>query len=954
MGGKVGNSGGPAVSSSSANQIPSAAALVSLRQADDLLTLYARNKGGASREEIMYRVYDENWTQLVFAVVNDSKTSLADLRFLSKVFEKIVDFVISDPALPARDAIKLVLTSQKVAFDKFLSELSSGEILFYGASLWLAYCKLFVTVFGTKMPSKEWNEFFAPMETWFKISDREAVVICLQVWTSFISFAAPKLSTGALREKLLGTFSKPLRSHAVMSKLSTPAPIISAYIALISAFRSSVDERFEESKYLFSFSYLTDPRPHRVFNSDALTHVFPLICSVLGVQESIQGVPVCANVPALMLKYGVLLTQVVRFAGHVSACETDANSICSCFAALGHRIEGIEDVEGRRRESRFLFIQVRAWIAESTEKAEDIECAICQLFRDRDLFVHANAVREWPAIDLLRALLEKSSTKLRQARTKTLYFTCFRKFVELIPGTICGGREPDTIVLERLKEICGLIKERINRFDVHSLLKTWSNLAEILTVFVKKTDDINEGNLLKPDFSTTFSLLKLLFTIANHANEDPNADTLAECSSAFSRLFAEVQTTVRHEVDCNAETVLCDVFGSTTQLETVCSEQGSVCEVQRGKARPNVDALIPFYFQECCTHLFTHALLAVVDIYPFESLTKKEVFSGSTGEFYTLGEIATFVNAIQLLGRKVINTVNSDKAQKLPRSTSKDFLTLLVICQKLFAADRRTISGENSDGSLIAAIYGRIVFACLQIRTLFLAVCDLLDHMLAKIYSDDSRLKEVIQESLAAFTSIVESVQSKIPGPFDDSFLSECAPLFTRLLTVRRGRSSKLRTAAFSLNTSLSSSRPRRSRKPVKLDVGDSEMGNSFHASPHVAATTSSQTGKRRHHSDTPTAKVAKKEPPAVEESGAKSKRADSKGMATIPIKTPKVEEITPSRQAATPRTKRRMYVGLLDEDSVDYVPIVSSESAKKMKLTDRQREMFSEKRSVAYSFVLS
>ncbi|KAK6055131.1 hypothetical protein COOONC_07367 [Cooperia oncophora] len=212
------------------------------------------------------------------------------------------------------------------------------------------------------MPSKEWNEFFAPMETWFKISDREAVVICLQVWTSFISFAAPKLSTGALREKLLGTFSKPLRSHAVMNKLSTPAPIISAYIALISAFRSSVDERFEELIVCFLrfitgkavvaledvnviedeiakpinennlrlilegpssdfMDYLTDPRPHRVFNSDALTHVFPLICSVLGVQESIQGVPVCANVPALMMKYGVLLTQVVRFAGHVSACE---------------------------------------------------------------------------------------------------------------------------------------------------------------------------------------------------------------------------------------------------------------------------------------------------------------------------------------------------------------------------------------------------------------------------------------------------------------------------------------------------------------------------------------------------------------------------------------------------------------------------------------------------------
>lgn len=46
---------------------------------------------------------------------------------------------------------------------------------------------------------------------------------------------------------------------------------------------------------------------------------------------------------------------------------------------------------------------------------------------------------------------------------------------------------------------------------------------------------------------------------------------------------------------------------------------------------------------------------------------------------------------------------------------------------------------------------------------------------------------------------IIESVEKKIAGPFDDSFLADCAPLMTALLATRRGRRTKVNQAACSL-----------------------------------------------------------------------------------------------------------------------------------------------------------
>ncbi|VDP46767.1 unnamed protein product [Heligmosomoides polygyrus] len=575
------NSGSPSLGTAS-----SASSLSLLRKADDLLTVYKRNKDEKSRDEIVSRIQSENWIQSTFATITDSKTSLADLRFLSKLFEKLVDFIITSATL----------AKAKADFYVFLNAISSAEVLYYGASLWLAYSKLL-------MPSKEWNDCFTPMEKWFKVSEGQSIVVCLNVWTSFISYAAAKLNTGALREKLLSSFSKPLRSHAVISKLQSPTPIISAYNTLLSAFADKVDDRFEELVICFlrfivgkpvavidhpqnieeeitkpvnakeflatlglfilrgrsdksdwgdgrSVGYLVDPRPHRVFDG-AMTHALPLLCTVLG--------PI----------------------------HTSANSICSCFAGLAQRIETFEDDEVRRKESRFLFMQLRTWIAESAADVKKLETAVCQLFREADLSVHANTISDWPAKIILETLLDKPSARIGE-------------FLELVPGTLGDGLETDSIVL-------------------------------------KRTDDINEGSLLKPDFSTTFSFMRLLFKAINHAEEEVDESTLSSCVSAFGHLYEEVQTTVKHEVNCNAATVLFGVLGSVAPpAKTIWS-----------------------------VRMYTAAALHALNFYSFGLEEEKEVCFGSGSEFNVLGDMAPITSFLIPLGEKILSLMDENKVSFL-------------------------------------------------------------------------------------------------------------------------------------------------------------------------------------------------------------------------------------------------------------------------------------------------
>lgn len=53
---------------------------------------------------------------------------------------------------------------------------------------------------------------------------------------------------------------------------------------------------------------------------------------------------------------------------------------------------------------------------------------------------------------------------------------------------------------------------------------------------------------------------------------------------------------------------------------------------------------------------------------------------------------------------------------------------------------------------------------------------------------------------------------------------------------------------------------------------------------------------------------------------------------------SPGKENHTPPRQT---RSAKKRIVALVDEDSVDYVPIQKPDSVKKVKLTDHQKEIF-------------
>ncbi|VDL73707.1 unnamed protein product [Nippostrongylus brasiliensis] len=684
------------------------------------------------KKDIVSQITSEQWIQCVFTVISDPKTSLADLRFLSKVFEKIVDVTVSESSTLFRDSVKAVLATGKSTFYNFLNELSTGEILYYGASLWLTYSKLLLCTIGGRMASKDWNDCIAPMEKWFKVSDGDSVTICLRVWTSFIGFAATKLTAGNLREKLLSTFSKPLRSHAVLNKISNATPIINAYTTLMSSYADSVASRFEELVICFLrfivgrpvvivndprmiadeisrpvnrndfrlllegsstdyLEYLVDPRPHRVFN-DTLSHATSLLCRAH--QDEIL---------AQVRKFATFLTQVIRLAV-ANNCDFNSSSVCACFATLARSLEGIEDAELRHKELQFLFMQVQAWIIESTDVVKNLEFALCQLFQGGDLSKHANTIGQWPAKDLLVTLLKKSPAQIRSAHGE---------FLAVVPETIASGAEMDNVALKRVGEFCLLMEIHLKRFDSQKVLKTWSHVAEILTEYVRKTDDINEGNLLKPDFSTAFNVLKFVFEAANYAEQDVEADIIKRCSAAFASLYEEVQSTVRHEVDCTAETVLSGVFGSITEPKTMCAVQ-----------------------------LYNAALASVIEIYPLNLLSDKELFFGSYSDAREAGgEVGTFVKLFHLVGKKVFDMMNSE-----------------------------------------------------QIRAAFVQLCDMLEDVYEKICGLDIRVREITQEH---FCGIIESVRGKIPGPYDNDLLTECAPLLTKILNCR-GKRSKIFTATCS------------------------------------------------------------------------------------------------------------------------------------------------------------
>ncbi|KJH48914.1 hypothetical protein DICVIV_04943, partial [Dictyocaulus viviparus] len=357
-----------------------------------------------SRNEILRELEIQHWLKSIFAIISGSKASLANLRLVSKVFQKIVNFTLSDTASSVCDASLGLILDNRDEFHGFLDKLSSDEVMYYGASLWLCYTKLVVNTIGTNISHVDLTKYFCPMQKWLEAFDTRALVFCLRVWSCFIDSISPKLTTGHMRKKLLTALSDPLHSQLIISKLPDSSPMVNAYMSLLSVFSNKVDDLFEEiiigffrfviGKGVFVTcdfcnieneitkpistarlvlygspcefpNYLLDEQRNRGFE-ESLTHVFSILRSLLGVSSK-REVPECGNNPNFIRRYGVFLSQIIRIAG------VGITTICLCLVELARRIEAIEDCTIRHEQSRILFLQLKACISESDCDGKELE-----------------------------------------------------------------------------------------------------------------------------------------------------------------------------------------------------------------------------------------------------------------------------------------------------------------------------------------------------------------------------------------------------------------------------------------------------------------------------------------------------------------------------------------------------------------------------------------------------
>ncbi|KAL6737161.1 hypothetical protein Aduo_010830 [Ancylostoma duodenale] len=962
--------------------------LDSLRKLDSLLSLYLSNRNDSADEVVKHL---QTFFGYLTDMVNSNKFSSMDLVLFSQVSEKVADFVGTDKASNVRGKLKSTLAPQWAKLNQFFAKLSDEAVIEFGANMWLALSRLLLSCSEFKLLGNEWNEIFLPMEHWFNAMDGEAVEICLKKWNAFLSFVGSKAGGRNKRNKLIPMFCKPLRSRTLINKLKSAEPIIEGYTTLVKTFKDVLDEHFDElvicflrflsgrsavilntteeiekelskpidsksSKLILScahpshLEYITDDR-HYQASDKASAHLLPVICAILevdyqGSPKSASGIPNCGGNPLQTQKYAIFLGQMVRLAGNLPDANGKLSTICSCFAALAQRIGCIEEVAVKRSESRLLFVQIKAFVSENNFDLEELESALSGLFTPTDHSIHANTVGEWPAKNILAAVLDKYT----DGKISSL--------LEVAPGTLRDASDNPGTILGRVDQLSTLISEHMERFKVRSLLKTWAQLADILKSHIRETDDINEGNLTRPDFSTTFGLLRLIFEIANRADDDVDVAMVEKCCSLFGQLYAEAQNSVRREYRCSAKTVLSGVLGDSIPPKT-----------------------------SCCVNVYVSAFISILDVYPFSLLNESEIFSGSSLEFNPLGEVAPFVDAVKLIEKTLTGLAKSTEG-KFPRAVPENYLSIVLICQKLL----------------------EVIEKPSMIRNMFLTLSDLLKDLYDVFFGDDIRFKDVSRAALDAYLAILDLVKKKISGPYDDTLLSGCAPFMAQLLGGISGKRAKLRVAAAELwNMTFAKSKsltypkelrrilstlvqkrvvyaPGLSRKSMsssdineyKEIVGvespsksaqDSSQGKQHarrskicrqasdaeNSTPGMSMSASKSGKRQKKRSFSPVdsqadGSVAPKKK-AVLEGGSsplavvKSEKAfEIEIQKSVQNPEPKENQPTPTRYC-TPGTKRRNFVSLLDEDSVDYVPIASSDSAKKMKLTDRQKEIFSEKR---------
>ncbi|CAJ0603706.1 unnamed protein product [Cylicocyclus nassatus] len=944
-----------------------------INKLNGFLTLYRINPNEKLFTQIADLLSPEKLTKILTDSTSNSKISSADFIRIGQTYELLANFIASGKsASQVLDSVKTCVSSDRSTLEAFYQKMSDEDIRLFGAQIWLALSELFIASAQFKLSSQDWGQIFLPIEKWFGDAGCEAVEVCLEKWSALIAFVSSKSPKEIRRSgkyiQLIQIFSKPLRSRTTINKFSNMLPLIRTYAFLIRTFEDVLDERFEELIICFlrflagrkaqvlttsaeieselrksidsselilnctipsHLGYLTDDRTYN--SSDSLTlYILPTVSSVLGVAYNGHPtdiplqIPSCGNKPDMTQKYAVFFGQMLRLAGRKCSHEDDVAVLGSCFAALSQRISSIEEVAVKMSESRLLFKQVQAWVEENNYGVEILEPVLCDLFTTKNLFMYANTPTEWSARALLNSLLQKNVGDR------------ISHLLEATAGTLVDVFENH--VLKRVGELSGLMETHLQQFEVVSLMKAWTQLADITKVFISDSGDINEGGLIRPDFRTTFGLLRLIFRIANVAEEDVDAKVLQKCTASFGELYSEAQTGVRHEHGCSAETILKGLYD---------------------------DLILPETF--CCINVYTSAFASLVEVYPFNFINEDEVFSAASSEFSALGEITPLIKAVTIVGGKLIEMISTvEKDSKLSKSILEDVSHIINVVMKLF---------QNIKKPSI-------------IRNMFLSMSGLFKDMYSLIFTEDVRFKMIAGPALEAYLTVLKLVKTKASGPYDESMLNECAPFFIQLLGGMHGKRAKLRAAAADLwnNTFakavfnypielrkilinlvqkrivFAAGLPRKSINSSDIneygEVTESHSNSSSQCSQGTinscAAVNEDPIHKRRSKRFAAPANVT------AEEVSMKKAREDPDGITIVKKETelpssPSVNEILkkeeirdspqPSPSLQTSATKRRKFIGLLEEDSVDYVPIGTSDSAKKMKLTERQKEVFSAKR---------
>ncbi|KJH48913.1 hypothetical protein DICVIV_04942 [Dictyocaulus viviparus] len=498
----------------------------------------------------------------------------------------------------------------------------------------------------------------------------------------------------------------------------------------------------------------------------------------------------------------------------------------------------------------------------------------------------------------------------------------FSDFLDLVSDTVCSGPEKSGLLMKRMSELSCLITDNLQSFHMQSMLNAWTKLAKILTSHVKQNFDM-----------------------------DPNR----ECLSVFENLYLAVQNTVKHEVECSAETLLCGVFGTAVLPETLL-----------------------------CVNFYLNCLAYVISIYSFGSIHEDGICSDTFGEFNALGEAATFVHIIKIINGKLKSVEQTGETRSMFLSLSvvlndihlrvfKGAFSMKEVCHnaantfiKILEFVQKNISGPYDDELLFGCedLLITLLSGCSRRPSkLFLATCALWMKTFAeaKTLNYSPKLKQVmlplVNRRMIHAPDLSKNCFDEASGLHDND-ASVSMSYFKSSTTAcnkdsmqspnvinMENNEKKNTSSSNECNTSQSQSHFKSSttacikdsmQSPNVINMENNEMKNT--SSSNECNTSQSQVGNKRKRSlrcsdpmECSKAKVARKG------------KSPTKFVESTAIQNSSMNEVTPRRRS-TSLTKKSCLIGLLDDDSVEYVP-VSTDSGKKMKLTDHQREIFSEKR---------